>query len=102
LSQLPRVADVLGRVGVAQADADAEVVQPERVEGDLDEIEAARDLVLDLVLGRAEQVRVVDGERPDAGHARKLARLLPPVDGAELGSGGSAGRGRSAGASRRS
>ena len=79
-----RVADVLARVRVAQADADAVVLHAERFEDDFDEVEAADDLVLDLFVG-AEQVGVVLGEAAHPGHAAELAGFLPAVDGAELG-----------------
>ena len=69
--------------GIAQGDADAVVGHVERLEDGLDEVEAAADLVGELLFG-AEDVGVVLSEAADASQAVELAGLLPAVDGAEL------------------
>jgi hypothetical protein len=78
------VAGVLRAVRVAQADADAVVLHAQHIEDDLDQRQAAEQLVAYL-LRRAEEVRIVLGEAADAGHAVQFARLLPAVHRAELG-----------------
>src|ERR1017187_396495 len=78
------LADVLARVGIAQREAHPVVAHAERGEDDLDEGEAAEELLRHLILG-AEEMRVVLSEAAHARQAAKLARLFPAVDRAEFG-----------------
>ena len=57
---------------------------PRVLKHDLDQFQAAHDLGRQLLLGD-EQMRVVLGKAAHPGHAAQFTRLLPAIDGAELG-----------------
>ncbi len=62
----------------------AVVLEADRLEHELHQVERVLEFVFDL-LGRAEEVGVVLREAADAEHAVEFARLLVAVNGAELG-----------------
>ncbi len=75
-------ADVLGAVGIAQADANAIILHTDGAKYDFDQFQAAGDFARHLFLG-TDEVGVVLREAADARHAAKLAALLEAIDGAE-------------------
>src|SRR6185312_546327 len=86
LSQIPKlgIAHIFVAVRVAQTDTHAIFVHAEHAENDLDQLQAARHFLRNLLFG-AEQMCVVLREAAHASHAAEFARLLEAIDGAELG-----------------
>ena len=86
LGQVPVLlaAHVLVTAGFTQRELDAIVVESDRGEHELDQLERLAEFLLDLVR-RAELVRVVLGQAPDAQHSVEFTGLLVTVHGAELG-----------------
>ena len=68
LCQFSSLPAYLSLLGIAEPELHAVVLEAERLEHELHEVERGAELVLDL-LGRAEEMGVVLGEAADAGHA---------------------------------
>ena len=86
LGQVPllvRAQVILFSLRIANAQIDLVVVKSERIEHEAGEVEDPLELALDLI-GRAEEMRVILREPPDAREPVKHAGLLEPVDRAEL------------------
>jgi hypothetical protein len=77
------VAVVLVAGRVAQADANAVVVEAQALQDEQHQVQVGAELGLDLLRGD-EQVGVVLGEAAHPGHAGQLPAFLKTVDGAEL------------------
>ena len=77
-------ADILVGAGLTHAELDAIVLEADGGKDELHQVERVLEFLFNLI-GRAEEVGVVLGEAADSQHAVEFARLLVPIDGAELG-----------------
>ena len=79
-----RIADVLVRGGIAQADADAVVGHTKSSKDGFDKVETPPQFVRNLFLCDKE-VRVILRESAHTRHAAEFTRLFPAIDGTKLG-----------------
>ena len=77
------ITHVFGGVGISKANANTIIGHTEGVEDEFNEVEAAGDLVGNLIFG-TEEMCVILSKAANPGEAAEFAGLFPAINGAEF------------------